>query len=49
MRFVSKEGDEMLCWASIFLVIALAAALFEFTGITIAAAGSPNCCSSSPW
>jgi uncharacterized membrane protein YtjA (UPF0391 family) len=34
-----KEGMIMLRWAVIFLVIALVAALFGFTGIASAAAG----------
>ena len=34
-----KEGVFMLRWAVIFLVIALVAALFGFTGIASAAAG----------
>ena len=32
-------GEVMLRWAVIFLVIALVAALFGFTGIAVAAAG----------
>jgi len=37
---LSKEGGSfMLRWAVIFLVIALVAALFGFTGIATAAAG----------
>jgi uncharacterized membrane protein YtjA (UPF0391 family) len=32
-------GNQMLRWAVIFLIIALAAALFGFTGIAAAAAG----------
>jgi len=38
-RIVDKEVEEMLRWAVIFLVIALVAALFGFTGIAAAAAG----------
>ena len=33
------EGDAMLNWALIFLVVALLAAVFGFTGIAVAAAG----------
>ena len=35
----SVGGENMLPWAVIFLVIALVAALFGFTGIAAAAAG----------
>lgn len=35
----SVGGENMLRWAVIFLVIALVAALFGFTGIAAAAAG----------
>src|SRR5438477_10721545 len=39
MRLVSEGGEIMLRWALIFLIIALVAALFGFTGIAVAAAG----------
>jgi uncharacterized membrane protein YtjA (UPF0391 family) len=38
-RFSLKGGEKMLRWALIFLIIALVAALFGFTGIAVAAAG----------
>jgi uncharacterized membrane protein YtjA (UPF0391 family) len=37
--YLRKEEIEMLKWAVIFLIIALVAALFGFTGIAAAAAG----------
>ena len=37
--YLEKEAIEMLKWAVIFLIIALVAALFGFTGIASAAAG----------
>src|SRR6266404_9673997 len=37
--FPCSEGDAMLYWAVVFLVIALVAALFGFGGIAVAAAG----------
>jgi uncharacterized membrane protein YtjA (UPF0391 family) len=39
VRFPCSEGDGMLYWAVVFLVIALVAALFGFGGIAVAAAG----------
>jgi uncharacterized membrane protein YtjA (UPF0391 family) len=39
VRFPCSEGDAMLYWAIVFLVIALVAALFGFGGIAVAAAG----------
>ena len=36
MRLVSEGGEIMLRWALIFLIIALVAALFGFTGIAVA-------------
>jgi uncharacterized membrane protein YtjA (UPF0391 family) len=39
MRLLSEGGETMLRWALIFLIIALVAALFGFTGIAAAAAG----------
>ena len=39
MRLVSEGDKIMLRWAIIFLIIALVAALFGFTGIDVAAAG----------
>jgi uncharacterized membrane protein YtjA (UPF0391 family) len=39
VRFPYSEGDAMLYWAVVFLVIALVAALFGFGGIAVAAAG----------
>jgi uncharacterized membrane protein YtjA (UPF0391 family) len=39
VRFPYSEGDGMLYWAVVFLVIALVAALFGFGGIAVAAAG----------
>ncbi len=38
-RDLFAGGEGMLRWAVIFLVIALVAALFGFTGIAVAAAG----------
>jgi uncharacterized membrane protein YtjA (UPF0391 family) len=38
-RDLLSAGNQMLKWAAIFLVIALIAALFGFTGIASAAAG----------
>jgi uncharacterized membrane protein YtjA (UPF0391 family) len=37
--FPYSEGNAMLYWAVVFLVIALVAALFGFGGIAVAAAG----------
>jgi len=39
MRLVSEGGEIILPWALIFLIIALVAALFAFTGIAVPAAG----------
>ena len=39
VRLVYEEVKNMLRWAVIFLVIALVAAVFGFTGIAVAAAG----------
>jgi len=39
VTFPYSEGDAMLYWALVFLVIALVAALFGFGGIAVAAAG----------
>jgi uncharacterized membrane protein YtjA (UPF0391 family) len=39
MRLLSEGGERMLRWALVFLIIALVAALFGFTGIAAAAAG----------
>ena len=39
MRLLLEEVKRMLPWALIFLIIALVAALFGFTGIAAAAAG----------
>jgi uncharacterized membrane protein YtjA (UPF0391 family) len=35
----SKGDDDMLNWALMFLLVALLAAVFGFTGIAVAAAG----------
>jgi uncharacterized membrane protein YtjA (UPF0391 family) len=37
--FSLAEGEAMLYWAVVFLIIALVAALFGFGGIAVAAAG----------
>jgi uncharacterized membrane protein YtjA (UPF0391 family) len=39
VTFPYSEGDAMLYWALVFLVIALVAALFGFGGIAVAEAG----------
>jgi uncharacterized membrane protein YtjA (UPF0391 family) len=39
VTFPYSEGDAMLSWALVFLVIAPVAALFRFGGIAVAAAG----------
>jgi len=39
LRFPKRRGIIMLRWAIIFLVVALVAAVFGFTGIASAAAG----------
>ena len=39
VRFLREGGKNLLRWAVIFLVIALVAAVFGFTGIAVAAAG----------
>ena len=39
VRFILGGGENMLRWAVIFLVIALVAAVFGFTGVAVAAAG----------
>jgi uncharacterized membrane protein YtjA (UPF0391 family) len=40
MHIVAPEGEpDMLYWALMFLVIALLAAVFGFTGISVMAAG----------
>ena len=39
MRFLWEGVKNLLRWAVIFLVIALVAAVFGFTGVAVAAAG----------
>jgi uncharacterized membrane protein YtjA (UPF0391 family) len=39
VTFPLSEGDAMLYWAVVFLVVALVAALFGFGGIAAAATG----------
>ena len=39
VRLVYEEVKNMLRWAVIFLVVALVAAVFGFTGVAVAAAG----------